>query len=761
MSDTDRTEGSRRERQHEPLLLGAAAGRSRTDGVLQSAWRHRWLVGLGLLVGMALVGAYLYRATPMYTSVARVYVEQKEPRMINPAAGVMTESMNYLFTQCELITSSPLLERVMQQEGIGSLATFAGVEDPTGLLKRKLKVTVGDKDDIISIALSSAYPEEAARIVNAVVVAYIGFHASHKRSTANEIRDILEVGRLDLNKQIEEKQKELLAFRDENDVLALQRGDDNLWAASLSLLLESAVDARRRATKLRGRYKAAQRLGDNWGKVKLLLETDRAGQAVVAGQSNAQLNQLRQLLQVRRQELAQLRERFTDEVSAMGGKQNEIEGIEAQIAEVEKQAATTMMESLAENIRLAEEDQKDMEGEYEAERAKAAESSRKRAEYEFKLEGLTLLKTRYGVLTDRIGELDVTKDAGPLNIQVVEQAQVAGKPSHPQKTRVVGLGLVFGLVLGLGLALIRDMTDQRLQGAEEIAAAMGGPIVGAVPAVRGRSAASCGQVVHLDPSCPVSEAYKGIRTALYFSAPNGQAKTILVTSPAPGDGKSTLVSNLASAMAQAGQQVLVMDCDFRNPVQHTIFEVDREPGISDALAGDGEVARYVKRTREPNLDVLTCGPILANPSEMLNSEAFAAVLEEVTGRYDRVLLDSPPVTAVSDARILAAMSDVTLVVVRADKTRRLATEQTRGALASVGARVLGTVVNDVRRGADRYGQYAGYGEYRRYWRWQQAGDQGQWTGKKESSKQASSDAGVKKVDAEGSKAGDKVVRKRT
>ena len=722
------TEGS--ERGREPLgLEQAAGGRSRADGVLQSAWRRRWLVLVGLVVGLALAGAYLYRATPMYTSVACVYVEQNGPRVISPTeGGLMTESKNYLYTQCELIKSAPILAEVIGRADIGSLATLADCEDPAGLLKRRLQVTVGDKDDIISIALRSAYPEDAAKIVNAVVAAYIGYHASHKRSTANEIRDILEQGRVKLEKQIEQKQQELLSFRKEHGVLALQRDDDNLWAASLGLLRKSLADQKMRAIQLRGRYEAAKRLGDNWGHVKLFLETDRPNQAVTAGQSNVQLRLLQERLLDKQLELERLRGGLTDVTPVVMAKQKEIEQIERQIARVEQVAAGTLMRSLADEVEQAEAYLGLLEGEYAAEKGKAEESSRKWAEYQNQQQGLTLLETLYGELTSRIGELDVTKDAGPLNIQVMEQAEVAGKPSHPQKARMVGLGLVFGLALGLGLALLRDMTDQRLQSAEEISAAMGGPIVGAVPAVRGRSVASCGQVVYADPSCPVSEAYKGIRTALYFAAPNGQAKTILVTSPAPGDGKSTLVSNLAYAMAQAGQRVLVMDCDFRNPVQHLLFELEREPGISDALAGHARASKYVKRTREPNLDILTCGPILANPSEMLNSEAFGSVLEEVTSRYDRVLLDSPPVTAVSDARILAAMSDVTLVVVRADKTRRLATEQTRGALASVGARVLGTVVNDVRRGADRYGQYARYGEYRRYWRWQAASEHGQGAG---------------------------------
>jgi capsular exopolysaccharide synthesis family protein len=201
---------------------------------------------------------------------------------------------------------------------------------------------------------------------------------------------------------------------------------------------------------------------------------------------------------------------------------------------------------------------------------------------------------------------------------------------------------------------------------------------------------------------------------VFFGAPKGEAKTILVTSPAPGDGKSTLVSNLAIAMAQAGQRTLVIDGDFRRPVQHKIFEIDEKRGLSGVLAGRHTIDDAIQPGPVKGLDVLACGPDVPNPSELLNSDAFAETLKNLSERYDRVIIDSPPVAPVADSQILGALCSVTLLVLRAEKSTRRLSQQARDALLSVGAHILGVVVNDVSPKRGHYGYYSGYSRYGGY-----------------------------------------------
>jgi capsular exopolysaccharide synthesis family protein len=223
-----------------------------------------------------------------------------------------------------------------------------------------------------------------------------------------------------------------------------------------------------------------------------------------------------------------------------------------------------------------------------------------------------------------------------------------------------------------------------------------------------------GQKAHLEPKSIVAEAYRTIRTAVFFGVPKDEAKTIHITSPSPGDGKSTIVSNLAIAMAQAGQKTLVVDADFRKPMQHQIFEIAKdEKGLADVVAGAASIEEAINPGPVEDLDVLSCGTEIPNPSEVLNSDAFAKLLNELSERYDRVLVDSPPVGPVADSQILSALCDITLLVLRAEVSTRRHSQHARDSLIGVGGHLLGAVVNGVRRKHGHYGYYSGYGYYHR------------------------------------------------
>jgi capsular exopolysaccharide synthesis family protein len=227
------------------------------------------------------------------------------------------------------------------------------------------------------------------------------------------------------------------------------------------------------------------------------------------------------------------------------------------------------------------------------------------------------------------------------------------------------------------------------------------------------AASERGQEIQLRPRSDVAEAYRTVRTAIYFGGVDSKSpKTILVTSPAPGDGKSTLISNLAIAIAQAGRRVLLIDADTRRPMQHKMFKMAESPGLSSVLIGKCKFADAVQKTSIDKLEILQCGPLPHNPAEILNSQAFLDLLHEVSGIYDQVLIDSPPVMPVTDARILAASCDATVLVVRAEKSTRRLAEHARDAIVGVGGSLIGVVVNDVPRGQAGYGYYYyGYGRY--------------------------------------------------
>jgi capsular exopolysaccharide synthesis family protein len=268
------------------------------------------------------------------------------------------------------------------------------------------------------------------------------------------------------------------------------------------------------------------------------------------------------------------------------------------------------------------------------------------------------------------------------------------------------VAILLGGVLGAGLALLRDRSDQRMRSIEEIQSIIGLPILGVVPAMSGRrTAVARAMTVHLDPRSTVAEAYRTIRTTVYFGANGNPCKTMLVTSPEPGDGKTTSASNLAIAIAQTGRHVLLLDADFRKPTQHKNLDIKGSAGLSSVLAGHETLENSIQRTGVEGLDILPCGPIPANPSEILNSREFGELIDTLANRYDHIIFDSPPVNVVTDARILGAVCDAALLVLRADKSTRKAGEHARNALLAVGGRILGAIVNDApkSKGYESYG----------------------------------------------------------
>jgi capsular exopolysaccharide synthesis family protein len=213
------------------------------------------------------------------------------------------------------------------------------------------------------------------------------------------------------------------------------------------------------------------------------------------------------------------------------------------------------------------------------------------------------------------------------------------------------------------------------------------------------------------PKSSASESFRGLRTGILFSSADKSPQVILVTSAGPAEGKTSCATNLAVTMAQAGSKVLLLDCDMRRPRIHKIFDASREAGISSVLVGSGELKEAIARTQVKNLEVMACGPIPPNPSEILGSRKMGKFIEAMRGRYDRIVIDSAPLTAVTDAVVLSSIADGVLLVIRAAQTPRQIVQNGLAQLQTVNAHVLGAVLNGVKTGRDSYYYYQYYYYY--------------------------------------------------
>jgi len=687
------------------------------DSLLAVLWRSRGVVLLCLLAAVGGGITYLTAATPIYRSTAKLYLDYAGIRISNPYdPGSRPQTDKYLCTQAEIIKSRPILAAAARTLQPLSLRTLADVNVPTAYLQKNIVVEIGKKDEVISIAIRSPHAQEAAEIVNHVVEAYMASRSAHEQRNSAQVLRVLQDELQRTSAELEGKRNQLAEFQRDHMPLAL--GSDQGGAVMQRYLgfQQAATQAQIKRIEAEMFRRNVQTLAQDPIGLRQYVHLRGNPAASTAGdQEKAMLDA--KCIELKLQKESLLRKKFTEDHPEVAGLKAEIVRIEARLLELDVRFVAA--------VAAAAERQYMEARDYEAQMAQSCLQQQKQvvtlntevAQYQRLRSEVEELTTYAQTLEQQVREIRkiVGEDVGQLRMAVLEPALPAAVPAEPQQARVMAMALILGLLLGGGVAVTRDWMDQTLRSTDEIAMLLRVPVLGAVPAMsRNQKMSERARRVLLRPESREAEAFRTIRTAVLFGAPMEGAKTILITSPAAGDGKSTLVSNLAIAMACTGQKTLILDADFRRPMQHIIFGVDpRERCLSDVFAGTLALSAAMQPTDIEGLHLLTCGYRISNPAEVLNSRQFAHLLTCLTEVYDRIVIDAPPVTVVTDAQILGALCDATVLVLKADKCMRRVAQHAIESLQSVGAHLLGVVVNEVHKRGDRYGYY--YDRYRKYY----------------------------------------------
>jgi capsular exopolysaccharide synthesis family protein len=296
--------------------------------------------------------------------------------------------------------------------------------------------------------------------------------------------------------------------------------------------------------------------------------------------------------------------------------------------------------------------------------------------------------------------------------QVILDATVPNSPSAPKKKLIIAVGLFLGLVLGIGLAFIRERLDDSLRGRGDLEDLLGAPVLAVVPRVTGWKKKDDTHLISIEqPKASVAEVYRTLRTSVLFASAQRGLKTLMVTSPTAGEGKTTTASNLAVVLSDAGKRVILVSSDLRKPRIHRFFGLSNEKGLSTVLAGEVKPWEAMADPGRGHLRVLTSGPVPAHPAELLQSEAMGELIEELREVADFVILDTAPVLLVADALAIAPLADGVLLVVDAENTHRGAVIQAREQLEQVGAPMIGAVLNNFDPSKARSPYYGYYGSY--------------------------------------------------
>jgi succinoglycan biosynthesis transport protein ExoP len=693
--------------QYAQPIVGAATG---ADNPFRIFWRGRWLILLSLIVAAG--GAYIYyvqRITPMYESTSRLLVEKPSAQHgVDVPQPVGSTLGNYLATQAALILSPEVVAAALTDPNVVALATFA---DPNHMQRvvGTLSAEVNKKVDIIQISASSAHPEDAAQIVNAVVRAYTRWHEVHRQHTTADLLKDLSTQLDSHYRDLQLKRKEQMVFEQRHPEV-VENTRESVLSKTLDMLKQELANARLAAAERESYYQGLQRFEKEPEKLRLYISSHQALTTVSADDAErvrlgAELRSTQlQLDAFAAASVATQRSQIT----LLQKRQAEIEEKIAALDEQYVQNHVALAKTLAEDARTREKQLTDM---YEKESTKVQNVTEQDAQYAFLKSECQMMERMCNSLLSQISQLDLNARFEGLKIYVLAKAVPVKSPFLPQILRIIGIALSLGLTVGAGLSFLRDWRDQRIRSQDEITSLLGVPVVGAIPSIPKRAVAR-GQKLRFAYGSREGEACRGIRTALLCGMRHEEARTILVTSPGPGEGKTLLVSHLAMAMAQAGQRTLILDADLRKPMRQRVFVTEGHgKGLVDVLMGTATLREAIRPAEIAGLDVLESGPSTPNPSELLTTRAFADMIEQLKREYDRILVDSPPVGVVTDAQILASLCDSTLLVLRADESSRVLTQQARDALYAVGARVAGVVVNDVSRWGSKHSYHSAYGCY--------------------------------------------------
>jgi capsular exopolysaccharide synthesis family protein len=332
-------------------------------------------------------------------------------------------------------------------------------------------------------------------------------------------------------------------------------------------------------------------------------------------------------------------------------------------------------------------------------RSAAALLGRRAAEYRQREDELRRLQDLLQTVTVGLERMRISSALSRPNIQIVQMPTIPFDPTEPRTVLYSAAALIFSLFVGVGLSIAMELMDTRIRTPAEVVRQVGVPLLGSVPDLgedeRLPLDTNVALVSYRSPESLLAEAFRQFRTNLRFAS-DQPVKSILVTSPSPGDGKSAVAANLAIAMARSGNKVLLVEANFRRPALARLFDVPDALGLSNVLVGMNTASEAIQATAVENLDLIVGGATPPSPADLLGSAAMRRFLEEQKKNYDHVIVDGAPILVVADSRLLAEIIDGVILVLRANENTRGLAQRGTHMILSLKAKLLGAVLNGVR-----------------------------------------------------------------
>jgi succinoglycan biosynthesis transport protein ExoP len=734
--------------------------------ILGTLRRRYPLIILGLFVGLLGAALYYSQQVPQFQSSLTVYIGQRSSEAATTGRATMegtSVQVQILATHAELFTSPKVVGDAVAKGNLHRLMGIGSAKEATVIIRSGLKVSQGGTGPAAGASLLTASfqhtdAEVAAEVLTAVYDAYKDYIDSQSRNISGEAADLIARALVENEQAVRDADE---AYRDNVARMpALVTADGRLSdvhrtrltniEAELSTVRSSLSRARSKQGSLEEFLEsragqelsfidAMSMLGEQ--EVSRLTAAFSIGrQKGIESEEERQSAIMAELNRTGYGRLWELTTRRDALLDRFGPGHSAVEAVNSQIASIEEQMRQTQ-DSVPEFLRgenftpigllqnylsVLKNDVRELgtrERELEAESEK--ESGAAKVVEELFMSTLSLRKTldraesRYDEVFKRLQEINLTSDYAGFTTDLIAPAEPNYTRVWPSKTRIFALGFVAGAMVGLGLGLLAELTDRTFKTPEDVEKTLGTSILVHVPklelsrlqrkAIADSAVDPMVTALH-SPRGSEAETFRLLRTSVLFAAKKDGQKVFMVTSPSPGDGKSTTISNLAVSLAQTGKRVLLVDADMRRPTIGKKFGVDRRPGLSDYLQQRFELEECLQSTEQVNLVICPDGTKTSGPAELLESPRFAEFIAEARQRFDYVLIDTPPVLAVADPVIVAENADGVLLTLRIEKKNRQLVERAHEVLSEHGANLLGLVVNATESSRRGYG-YSSYNYY--------------------------------------------------
>ncbi|MGV8844441.1 MAG: GumC family protein [Pseudomonas sp.] len=710
----------------------------------QTLWHRKWSI-ISLVVVVTLVAILAVLAvTPIYRAAATLLIEAQASKVVSieQVYGLDGGGSEHLQTQFELLKSRALAERVVRELNLTSHPEFDPRQQPEPLIdikgllanldfKKALPFTLpGDleaaldateaqifdsvtkafmerinieplgKSQLVKVQVDMADPYMAATAANALANGFIEsqLEATMEMSMSATTWMTSQLGELRSKLRLSENQ--LQAYREAENLVDVD-GVGTISAAELSLTGDRMISARSERAEAESQYRQVQTMrGGGWQKLA----------SIPAVLGHPLIQQFKAEEARARAKVEELSKRYGARHPAMEGARSELNAASGSLrGQVEQVVA-----GIERTYQLAVANANSLQASFDLNKSQIQDISRK----EFKLRGLQrevdANRTLYDTFMTRLGETTATADLESANARIVDPAVLPTEPIKPKKSLIVAIAALLALFVGVGLTLLIDALNNTFKSTEQVEGRLNIPVLGILPLIKKHSRGEIAQLFNSDKDKSFSESVRTIRTGVVLSGIDHAHKVMVITSSIPGEGKSTVSSNLAFALGQM-ERVLLIDADMRRPTLAKNFEFPiGTPGLANLIAGTAKLEECIRHV--DGIDMLSAGTVPPNPLELLSSPRFAKAIEVLKSKYERIIIDSPPIQAVSDAMVLSTFANSLIYVVKSAATAIPLVEKGVGQLLQNNAPVSGIVLNQVDiKKAKKYGySYDGYYDYYGY-----------------------------------------------